>query len=179
MIWMLILAVAVALPYPAPFARLGTNDDEPKAPRDGPVDDILVAADLDLFAMALRAGQPFGAAAGAVSVVASNETRDYWRNANSLYAVGLPAGRAFADAGPFAEVARLMKTSERSGAAVARGCEELAADIRDAASDHAKAQAEKAGVLISLPLTLCFLPAFIVLGLAPVVVSLGADILNH
>ncbi|MDU6013102.1 MAG: type II secretion system F family protein, partial [Corynebacterium sp.] len=37
--------------------------------------------------------------------------------------------------------------------------------------------AERAGVFIALPLAVCFLPAFIVLGLAPVVISLGAQLL--
>ena len=40
------------------------------------------------------------------------------------------------------------------------------------------ARAERAGVLIALPLTACFLPAFLVLGLAPVVISLGTELLS-
>ena len=46
-------------------------------------------------------------------------------------------------------------------------------------SAQATARAERAGVLIALPLTLCFLPAFLVLGLAPVVISLGTALLTH
>ena len=40
------------------------------------------------------------------------------------------------------------------------------------------AEAERAGVLIALPMTLCYLPAFFLLGLAPMVISLGTSILS-
>ena len=33
-------------------------------------------------------------------------------------------------------------------------------------------------VLIALPMTLCYLPAFFLLGLAPMVISLGTSILS-
>ena len=42
----------------------------------------------------------------------------------------------------------------------------------------AAAEAERAGVLIALPMTLCYLPAFFLLGLAPMVISLGTSILS-
>ena len=43
---------------------------------------------------------------------------------------------------------------------------------------QAPAEAERAGVLIALPMTLCYLPAFFLLGLAPMVISLGTSILS-
>ena len=49
-------------------------------------------------------------------------------------------------------------------------------DVHDGKVSQA-ARADRAGVLISLPLALCFLPAFIVLGLVPIVVSLSTQML--
>ena len=45
--------------------------------------------------------------------------------------------------------------------------------MRQDDNDAAVATAERAGVLIAAPLALCFLPAFMLLGLVPVVVGLG------
>ncbi|SLJ82662.1 putative alanine-rich membrane protein [Mycobacteroides abscessus subsp. abscessus] len=44
--------------------------------------------------------------------------------------------------------------------------------------DAAAARAERAGVLISGPLGLCFLPAFLCLGIVPVVVGLAGRVLD-
>ena len=41
-----------------------------------------------------------------------------------------------------------------------------------------EARAERAGVLVTGPLGLCFLPAFICLGIVPVVVGLASSVLG-
>jgi hypothetical protein len=53
----------------------------------------------------------------------------------------------------------------------------LADDLRADRSVAAEAAARRAGVLIVLPLGLCFLPAFLLAGLVPVVVALLGDVL--
>jgi pilus assembly protein TadC len=55
---------------------------------------------------------------------------------------------------------------------------ELAERRRDDAEDAAAASAERAGVLISGPLGLCFLPAFLALGIVPVVIGLASSVLG-
>ena len=55
---------------------------------------------------------------------------------------------------------------------------ELAATQRTRAEDASAAAAERAGVLISGPLGLCFLPAFICLGIIPVVIGLAGNVLG-
>ena len=40
------------------------------------------------------------------------------------------------------------------------------------------AEIDRAGVLVSGPLGLCFLPAFVCLGIVPVVVGLARDVLG-
>jgi pilus assembly protein TadC len=44
-------------------------------------------------------------------------------------------------------------------------------------AEAAEARAQRAGVLIAAPLGLCFLPAFLVLGVVPVVIGLAGEVL--
>ena len=62
---------------------------------------------------------------------------------------------------------RLARRSASSGAALAGGVAELADQSRHDAAHAATAAAERAGVLIAGPLGLCFLPAFVCLGIVP------------
>jgi len=68
-----------------------------------------------------------------------------------------------------ASFARAAARSAATGAALARTARAESLRVRDALADAAEARAQRAGVLIAAPLGLCFLPAFLVLGVAPVV----------
>ena len=54
----------------------------------------------------------------------------------------------------------------------------MADQCRHDAAHTAAAAAERAGVLIAGPLGLCFLPAFVCLGIAPVVAGLAGQVLQ-
>jgi pilus assembly protein TadC len=71
---------------------------------------------------------------------------------------------------------RLARRSAASGSALAAGVAELAEQERQDVAHSAAAAAERAGVLIAGPLGLCFLPAFICLGVVPVVAGLAGDV---
>ena len=73
-------------------------------------------------------------------------------------------------------LSRLARRSASSGSALAHGIAELAEQSRQNARHTAAAAAERAGVLMAGPLGLCFLPAFICLGIVPVVAGLAGDI---
>ncbi len=73
---------------------------------------------------------------------------------------------------------RLARRSASSGSALADGVAELADQTRLDAGDAARAAAERASVLIAGPLGLCYLPAFVCLGILPVVVGLAGDVLR-
>ncbi|ORB98686.1 type II secretion system F family protein, partial [Mycobacterium kansasii] len=73
---------------------------------------------------------------------------------------------------------RLARRSASSGAALADGVAALAAQSRHDATHTATAAAQRAGVLIAGPLGLCFLPAFVCLGLVPVVAGLAGKVLD-
>lgn len=150
----------------------------PKNPRDGP-DPLAVAADIELFAACLRAGLSTHHAAQAVGRTSRTHGHT-WSHVAALLAVGVAPEQAWHQAAHepgLAQVGRLVVASGNSGAGIASGAERITAALRADAAATATASAERAGVFISLPLALCFLPAFITLGLVPVVVSLGSQML--
>ena len=54
----------------------------------------------------------------------------------------------------------------------------MATQTREEAADAARAAAERASVLIAAPLGLCYLPAFLCLGIVPVIAGLAGDVLH-
>ncbi|SDS60286.1 type II secretion system F family protein [Corynebacterium timonense] len=182
----LFVAAALALAPPRPGARVAPSS----RPRDGPgaasppsqVTHHRMAADLDLFAACVRAGLTVPAAAAAVADASGHAPTggaDAWRTVAALSALGADAERSWGAMRALPggeELLNLVVLSHTSGTAVAAGCERIAARLRDDASDLATAKAERAGVLIALPLTAFFLPAFFVLGLAPVVIGLAGKL---
>jgi pilus assembly protein TadC len=68
--------------------------------------------------------------------------------------------------------------SAESGAAMARALERLADDLRGSRAIAVEAAAARVGVLIVLPLGLCFLPAFVLAGIVPVIVAVLGGVLR-
>lgn len=70
-----------------------------------------------------------------------------------------------------ARAGRTLVRALESGAPAAEAMEALADNARAAARAHALQRARAVGVQATLPLGLCFLPAFVVVGLVPVIAS--------
>jgi len=140
-----------------------------------------MASSLDIFAVCLKAGMAVSAAAAATAPSAPTPLASILRRAADMLALGADpdaawsAPRAMPDQHCDA-LLRLARRSAASGAALADGVCELAAEVRDDAADAARAAAERASVLIAGPLGLCYLPAFVCLGIVPVVAGLAADV---
>ncbi|WP_174189665.1 type II secretion system F family protein [Nocardia barduliensis] len=193
---LLLMAAALALlPGRVAVSRrlhaLGRTHHEPAtASRRGNqgTDPLVVASVLDLLAACLRAGLPMAAAARAVAPEAPESLGEALRRAADLLALGADAATAWAQVAqdangrPGAEeiesLARMARRSARSGSSLAAAVTELAEQRRSAVEDSAAAQAERAGVLIGGPLGLCFLPAFVCLGIVPVVIGLASRVLD-
>ncbi|MCX4093627.1 type II secretion system F family protein [Nocardia sp. alder85J] len=147
-------------------------------------DPLATAAVLDLLAACLRSGLPVAAAARAVAGAAGGPLASPLRRAADLLALGAdPVAaweRAAADArsDELRTLARLIRRSARSGAALAEAVAEVAQGCRAAATDAATARAARAGTLVAGPLGLCFLPAFVCLGIVPVVIGLADRVLG-
>lgn len=181
---LLLLAGACAVASSSPASRIPTAGTSPKTPRDGPgePEPLDLADDIELFAVCLTAGLPMASAARAVASAASDNTAAHWQRIASLLGIGVTAERSFVDVEHhpgFDDLARLVRRSAGTGSAIAGGCHDLADALRSAAADRAVTRAERAGVLMSIPLTGCFLPAFLVLGLAPVIIDLGTDLITR
>ncbi|MGH3979320.1 MAG: type II secretion system F family protein, partial [Pseudonocardiaceae bacterium] len=66
-----------------------------------------------------------------------------------------------------------------SGAALSASLASLSAEARATARERSEARAQRAGVLITGPLGLCFLPAFLTIGVIPVVIGLASRLVSQ
>jgi len=157
-----------------------------RRPAHGP-DPLAVASSLDVLAVCLTAGMAVSTAAAAAAASAPPKLAQALTRAADLLALGADPAVAWSVSPetPASSVdtqtdalLRLARHSASSGAALARGVEELADQCRHGAAHAATAAAERAGVLIAGPLGLCFLPAFVCVGLVPVVAGLAHDVLQ-
>lgn len=140
------------------------------------VDDLGLAATWDLLAACLRAGLPVPTAVAAIADDLPAGAAPALHRVSDLLALGADPVAAWApalDCPETAGLARGARRTTRSGTALAEVVAELAITVRDGAVDAAEARAQRAGVLITAPLGLCFLPAFVCLGIVPVVVGLA------
>lgn len=103
-------------------------------------------------------------AQGAAEVRLGGEPADAWRGLGAIPGAGA--------------LARLLERAGDSGAPAAEPVARLAADCRAERSRAATAAARRAGVLMTAPVGLCFLPAFIAVGVLPVVIGLADGLLS-
>jgi pilus assembly protein TadC len=161
-------------------AGLLTVRPRPVHRRRHPADPLATASTLDVLAVCLSAGMSVPAAAAATSSSAPPGLAALLRRAADLLALGAEPDTAWAAAdgvdAPGEALARLARRSAASGSALAQGVADLAEQSRQEVTHAAAAAAERASVLIAGPLGLCFLPAFICLGIVPVVAGLAGDV---
>nr|WP_244420299.1 type II secretion system F family protein [Streptomyces hygroscopicus] len=76
-------------------------------------------------------------------------------------------------------LARCMERAGISGVPAVESASRIAAELRAEQARAATARARRAGVLVTLPLSACFLPAFLALGVAPVLIGLAGGLLGR
>ncbi|HEX4725002.1 MAG TPA: type II secretion system F family protein [Pseudonocardiaceae bacterium] len=143
-------------------------------------DPLLLASSWDLLAACLRGGLPVPDAVRIIAADAPGPAADALRHTADLLALGSDPVAAWAPAlaeSCTAELARGARRSARSGAALAAVAEGLATAVRSGADDLAEARAQRAAVAVAGPLGLCFLPAFLCVGVVPVVIGLASRLL--
>jgi pilus assembly protein TadC len=146
--------------------------------RDDPVD---LASAWAQLAVCLEVGLPVAAAVAAAAEPLDGPAGEELRHVAGLLELGadpVQAWDAARRAPPLAAFARAAGRSAATGAALARSARSEDTRLRTALVDAAEARAQRAAVLITAPLGLCFLPAFLVLGVAPVVIGLADDALS-
>jgi pilus assembly protein TadC len=135
----------------------------------------------DLLAAALRAGAtPEGAARLVAAAIDGPLGARLGRVERALH-LGAPADEAWSYLDGLDGAARLGRAAERSGhsgAGFATALQRVAEDLRGDRMLAAEAAGRRAGGLIVLPLGLCFLPAFVLTGLVPVMVAVLGGILT-
>jgi Flp pilus assembly protein TadB len=142
------------------------------------------AADLPLFldivATQLRAGAPIGQALARAAPLAPASSGRALLEASGMLRLGAPAAQAWrcAEGTLLEEFAALARRSADNGAQLADQAVRLAADLRARRVAAAESAARRAGVWAMAPLGLCFLPAFVCLGVAPVVLGLVGSALG-
>ncbi len=82
-----------------------------------------------------------------------------------------------ADEPALACLARGLARAADSGAPLAETASRIADDQRGARRWHTQAQAQRASLRAVLPLGVCFLPAFVLLGVVPLIVGLTAQLI--
>lgn len=135
---------------------------------------------LDLVAAGLAAGQPLvGALTLAGDSVGGPSAQALVRVA-SLLRLGAPPAATWASVadGPLGAVARVAVRSMDSGIRLGQAFMTLADELRARARASAEARAHRVAVLALAPLGLCFLPAFVCLGIVPVIVGVARGVLG-
>ena len=136
---------------------------------------------LDLLAASLRAGLPVDHAVRVVATAIGGPVGTCLTRVAGSLDLGLTPERAWEVLHQLPAGARLagaVARSTTSGAALAGNFARLADDLRAVRLASVETSAQRAGVLLVLPLGLCFLPAFIVAGVIPVIVAVLGDVLQ-
>ncbi|MFD5817508.1 type II secretion system F family protein [Streptomyces sp. NPDC127038] len=129
-----------------------------------------IAAGASPVAAAQAVGEALGGpvgerlARGAAEVRLGGEPVDAWRGLANL-----PGARG---------LARLLERAGDSGVPAAVPVGRLAAEARAEWGRAATARARRAAVMVTAPVGLCFLPAFLAIGVLPVVIGLAGGLLR-
>jgi Flp pilus assembly protein TadB len=190
-LWSLLAALAAAsfLGGPlgllaAPFAAVGTwlviDRSEPAQARR---DRELARRDLPhvvgLLADALRSGQPPDAALALVAAALPGPAAARLAAVVPRLRLGVDPPLVWAElaADPaLGPLGRALARAHRTGAPVVPAVERLADELARAARAEVEDQARAVGVKAAVPLGLCLLPAFVLIGIVPVVAGLLATL---
>ncbi|AZT99989.1 type II secretion system F family protein [Brevibacterium linens] len=149
----------------APQASTAGSGTEPA------VADDQLAFDLDLVAICLTSGLPIPVAL-TLTAEATDDRSDLQRIARAM-AIG---GRRLADDDRLLPVLEVFEFSEHTGVGPAPLIESVAEELRASSRRRRQEAAASLGVQLVLPLGVCILPAFLLLSVVPVVISLLTDL---
>jgi pilus assembly protein TadC len=131
----------------------------------------------DLLGVCLSAGLPVGPALAAVGGAVAGPLGDHLTAVAALSRLGAEPRTAWAGTpAELGALGRVLVRAGESGAAAAPALRALAADSRAALRAEADAAVRRAGVWVLAPLGACFLPAFVCLGVVPMVLGIAGDV---
>ncbi len=130
---------------------------------------------LEMLAACVEAGAPLRGAVRQVSDLAPEGTSGTLARLDAAVRLGVDeatAWRGLVDDPLWGAIARDLVRSIETGVPAREVLQEHAAEIRTAGHDARLTRARAVGVSSTLPLMLCFLPAFLLLGVVPIVEGL-------
>ncbi len=134
-----------------------------------------------LYSAALAGGAPPVAALATVTAALPGPAADRLLGVRARLALGEDAflvWRSLTGDPVLAPLGRSMATALRTGAPVAETARRLADDLRREALARREQRARTIGVRAALPLGLCMLPAFLLVGIVPVVAGLFTTLIR-
>lgn len=136
---------------------------------------------VDLLVACLGAGRPPTAALSAVASAVRGPVADELRAVTARLEMGadtLAVWRRLAQDPALGPLGRSFARATRSGSSVTAALSRCADDLRRRRRSSAQARARSVGVKAAGPLGVCFLPAFMVVGIVPTIVSLFSGIVR-
>ncbi|WP_029431051.1 type II secretion system F family protein [Blastococcus sp. URHD0036] len=153
-----------------------SGDGDSRRIRAATEDELPVAC--DLLAVCLAAGLPVGSSLAAVAGALHGPLGAELAAVAGRSRLGSGAREAWAGVSPpVAGLGRVVARAGESGSAVVGALRALAADSRAALRTRTEVRVRTAGIWVLAPLGACFLPAFVCLGIAPVVLGIAAEVL--
>lgn len=137
---------------------------------------------LDLMVACLRAGLPVGGAVEATASAVDSPVGALLSTVTGRLRLGAGPEEAWTvlrDDPVLSGLAREMTRAALSGAPVADVLTRLADDTVRETRATCSAAARRAGIQVIAPLGLCFLPAFVFLGIIPIVAGLATQAFGH
>lgn len=169
MIGILLIACAALL---FPWSLRLEWPKEEKPPRPVPIDEAMV---IDLMSALLSSGSAIPRALEALgaSLPGGEDSQEALR-AGRILLLGGSWEEAWEDATRLRRLANALEPSWNDGAPPVALLQRAARAIRARRLKDSQTAAAKLGVKLVLPLGLCFLPAFFLIGVVPIIASLGA-----
>lgn len=136
---------------------------------------------VELLAVCMEAGSPMRHALEVVADVSGAGTAPVLQRVSGQLAMGVAEQEAWhelAEDDTWGSIARDIARSARSGTSLVEVLHVHADEARLQAQEHALLQARAAGVRSVVPLMACFLPAFVLVGVLPIIAGLLGGLLS-
>ena len=154
---------------PAEHREAGWRELTPEGARHLPTVEAI-----ELLALATSGSTGLPLACRLVADTCGGATADTFRYTAARLSIGDEAAEAFPP--PLADVSTLIDVSRRWGAPIAEAMRYLASDLRDRAASAAEEAAEGLAVRLVFPTTLLLVPAFGLVVVVPLAVSMLAGL---
>lgn len=136
----------------------------------------------DLLAVCLESGLPLRSAAEVISDALAGPLGECMAEVVAKVRLGVDESRAWSELGraepALAVLGREVARTVGSGVALSRTLRSLGVDARRDAAAAAEVRARRVGVRSVLPLMVCFLPAFLLLGVVPIIGGVAQHLLR-